>query len=402
MQVLDDSVLDTCQCKLGGAGKDQQTSCEKASQEQVAVKATTITALLTRLQDAASVYKESISKWFGMLEELPCLMFELGGDDGADFALALLLVFGDELGLNSTMKDALSEGSQGHSKFYHRQRVGFFISRLQSYATAKEEFDTFEFLERVKADPEFRAEVVEFALQRARLPLFPSLYKWVCQHVYGVMTDQQSGESVFSFLDMTKRPNMNIATLQAAIYLEMRKGHPRNSSVELKRKVQRRLKTRPKNYNTVRHILKAINFKEDEAKSRKPRRKTCKNACECCYQCGECTAKQYKVVTRASFLKHYKDKHPGVEVPGNKPKKNDQKEKDDEKEKEKEEKEKEKEKEEKEKEKESESEGEELNQVAEDDRYCVCEQPYDESKFMLECDNCHEWYHLPCLELKGY
>lgn len=25
--------------------------------------------------------------------------------------------------------------------------------------------------------------------------------------------------------------------------------------------------------------------------------------------------------------------------------------------------------------------------------YCMCGQPYDDKKFMIQCDNCREWYH---------
>lgn len=35
-----------------------------------------------------------------------------------------------------------------------------------------------------------------------------------------------------------------------------------------------------------------------------------------------------------------------------------------------------------------------------EDLFCLCQQPYRPEKFMLECDNCHEWYHLGCLEAK--
>lgn len=25
--------------------------------------------------------------------------------------------------------------------------------------------------------------------------------------------------------------------------------------------------------------------------------------------------------------------------------------------------------------------------------YCLCGEPYDDKKFMIQCDNCREWYH---------
>ena len=31
--------------------------------------------------------------------------------------------------------------------------------------------------------------------------------------------------------------------------------------------------------------------------------------------------------------------------------------------------------------------------------YCVCRQPYDDTKHMLQCDYCQEWYHLSCIGL---
>lgn len=27
------------------------------------------------------------------------------------------------------------------------------------------------------------------------------------------------------------------------------------------------------------------------------------------------------------------------------------------------------------------------------DVYCVCGQPYDETRFMIQCDACREWFH---------
>ncbi|ORY39719.1 hypothetical protein LY90DRAFT_419284, partial [Neocallimastix californiae] len=31
--------------------------------------------------------------------------------------------------------------------------------------------------------------------------------------------------------------------------------------------------------------------------------------------------------------------------------------------------------------------------------YCICQQDYDESKPMIACDNCQEWYHFSCIGL---
>mmetsp|Transcript_2783 Transcript_2783/g.6962 ORF Transcript_2783/g.6962 Transcript_2783/m.6962 type:complete len:193 (-) Transcript_2783:51-629(-) len=31
--------------------------------------------------------------------------------------------------------------------------------------------------------------------------------------------------------------------------------------------------------------------------------------------------------------------------------------------------------------------------------YCVCEMPYNPDHFMVECDECQEWYHPDCLKL---
>ncbi|KAK3251849.1 hypothetical protein CYMTET_38829 [Cymbomonas tetramitiformis] len=32
--------------------------------------------------------------------------------------------------------------------------------------------------------------------------------------------------------------------------------------------------------------------------------------------------------------------------------------------------------------------------------YCCCEMPYNPDKFMVECEQCAEWYHPECLQLK--
>ena len=31
--------------------------------------------------------------------------------------------------------------------------------------------------------------------------------------------------------------------------------------------------------------------------------------------------------------------------------------------------------------------------------YCVCQQPYNVDTSMIECDSCHEWYHVKCVGL---
>ena len=31
--------------------------------------------------------------------------------------------------------------------------------------------------------------------------------------------------------------------------------------------------------------------------------------------------------------------------------------------------------------------------------YCICREPYDDTRDMVECTNCGEWYHLDCLNL---
>ncbi len=31
--------------------------------------------------------------------------------------------------------------------------------------------------------------------------------------------------------------------------------------------------------------------------------------------------------------------------------------------------------------------------------YCVCQQPYNIDTSMIECDSCHEWYHVKCVGL---
>ena len=31
--------------------------------------------------------------------------------------------------------------------------------------------------------------------------------------------------------------------------------------------------------------------------------------------------------------------------------------------------------------------------------YCICRQPYDESRPMLSCDHCEDWFHYDCIGL---
>lgn len=33
-----------------------------------------------------------------------------------------------------------------------------------------------------------------------------------------------------------------------------------------------------------------------------------------------------------------------------------------------------------------------------DDLFCLCQKPFDKERLMLDCDNCEEWYHLPCMQ----
>ncbi|XP_054280109.1 histone lysine demethylase PHF8-like [Macrosteles quadrilineatus] len=34
--------------------------------------------------------------------------------------------------------------------------------------------------------------------------------------------------------------------------------------------------------------------------------------------------------------------------------------------------------------------------------YCICGKPYDEKQFMIQCDNCREWYHGNCVNVREY
>ena len=36
---------------------------------------------------------------------------------------------------------------------------------------------------------------------------------------------------------------------------------------------------------------------------------------------------------------------------------------------------------------------------SEEKLYCSCREPYDDTRDMVECTNCREWYHLDCLNL---
>ena len=33
------------------------------------------------------------------------------------------------------------------------------------------------------------------------------------------------------------------------------------------------------------------------------------------------------------------------------------------------------------------------NMASDDTLYCVCRQPYDGGRFMIECDVCKDWFH---------
>ena len=37
-----------------------------------------------------------------------------------------------------------------------------------------------------------------------------------------------------------------------------------------------------------------------------------------------------------------------------------------------------------------------------DTLYCLCQQPYDSSRFMIECDICHDWFHGSCVGVEEY
>ena len=34
---------------------------------------------------------------------------------------------------------------------------------------------------------------------------------------------------------------------------------------------------------------------------------------------------------------------------------------------------------------------------AEEDLYCLCRRPYQDSEFMIECDICKDWFHGRCV-----
>lgn len=220
--------------------------------------------MLTDVQNAASQYKVSVDKWFSAFQTLPLLIFELGGDNGADFALAILSVFGGHIpGLRADVMAKVADKVE-HARKTPNSLVERFRQQLLPMATVDiETFDTFGFLSQVSSNPTFRDELIHFAVYQLPLHHHRKVYEWTCYHVFGVMTTQQSGESVFSFLDRVRQGNMTWSTLFASVYLEMASGRDRTVTKAQKMESQRRIKTRPKDYSTIRHMLECMKVTEE-------------------------------------------------------------------------------------------------------------------------------------------
>ena len=249
---------------------DVKTGCDLLQDAKVKEE------LLSNLVDTAKEYKKAIMRWFCKFRQLPLLVFELGGDAGPAFGQAFLRVFGERVGLSKTEQAMID-------RLPTPPECVRFASILSPLANEDPKaFDTLELFQDVKRNGILRQEIFSFAhasaaqLKNGALNRLQTLYQWTCVHIFGIMTDQQSGESVFSFLDMKLHKNQGVLTTMAAVSLKMNEGNPKTATVEQCKRAQRKVKTWAKDYSSMKFILTKMQFlhpKNKEKKARKPSRR---------------------------------------------------------------------------------------------------------------------------------
>lgn len=351
------------------------------------------------LLQASTTFETWFLKWLGCLEDLPFNVFELGGDDGQEFALAFLLAFQDALPDLSTLEKVQKGFDESHAssltRTFHEQltaarqkHAGVLTSLINNscmFSEGKCECnnrnhrfcDTLGLLSCAQ-DAKFLGQLQLFVLQPgATVQQFPRVYEYVKLRIYASLSDQQRGESIFSVSDQFTQRNMTTELLSATVQLHVNPSSKEND--ELRTAITRAIRLRPKDYGTMTYIKRHV-CDDGKEQGKRTRRKACKASCTCgnCHSCAKC-AKNFCV--RASLKKHLRtcagvgqsassdsassSVHVAVSVTPDEPVT-------------------------------TPAEDTDSSNEAEKSVYCLCKSDL-QTEVMLECDGCKEWYHLVCL-----
>jgi len=395
--------------------------------------------LLTRVKDAGAKLKDLWVKWTADVATFPFVTMSLGGELGSHFAYAATEFFVDhqnklpfkftseQLKLAEKLKEART--SQEESVKYWREvirnslrgdvctREGAQCPRLLCGCTFNKHKrsecqggqGSLRLLEHMKADSNFTTQFLQFADGAGTKPLrmFPLLYKFACLHIYSMQSDQQQCEGDFNLFDQSTAPQMSMETAGASVVL---KGLPALVRVDASKRAAaaKEIKRRPPDYACMSYICRVYGLHGEEKGSNleritKPRSRACQNkckdTCQRCVTCEYCTVLYFK----KGRAKHMWSKHPkqmaemavkeallepapvqvslaadlGKKIVLNMPSASTLQRKsapDDE------------------------DAGLDEDDGLDDDNevFCYCQQP-DNHEFMLQCEDCEEWYHLDCL-----
>ena len=286
---------------------------------------------------------KAATNWSQRYVEYPVIAAELGGLNGKEFASAFLFHFINDLGLKGSGEHYEKITFLGLQK---DDMVVYFRQILRE--SEKVDYGITNLLLQSCRQVEMRSQMIAFASNDlVSLQFIPLVYFWVCDHVYGMQSDQQRGEGIFNKIDLFCHSNMTQETLNSTLF--MREGrHERFDDVKQVPKSEHR----PKGYCAMESIMKRaaeISTVPAITATRKP----CKKGplvCKCCKKCPVCFLNFF---TTWGHEKHIRTKH-SIDIS---------------------------------------SSFSSCREIV-----CVCETEDDEITQLIECSGCRLWYHASCLD----